>query len=332
MQKKTNFAGEGRVLAVCISDKKGIQKSQMPEIRLIEDWGIEGDAHAGNWHRQVSLLAFEKIEAFRSRGANVEFGAFGENLVVEGFDLRTVPVGTRFKVGEALLELTQIGKECHSHCEIYKVMGDCIMPREGVFAKVLKGGTVRPGDRVERLSLDPDRPFTAAVVVLSDKGFRGEREDKSGPLICEILTEQGYEVVEMLLLPDERPALETALIQLADRRQVNVIFTTGGTGFSERDVTPEATLAVCDRMAPGIAEAMRYYSLQITPRAMLSRQTSGIRKKTLIVNLPGSPKACKEDLDFILPSLGHGLGILRGTDGECGTDVPHEQGYDLEMK
>ena len=183
MQKKTNFAGEGRVLAVCISDKKGIQKSQMPEIRLIEDWGIEGDAHAGNWHRQVSLLAFEKIEAFRSRGANVEFGAFGENLVVEGFDLRTVPVGTRFKVGEALLELTQIGKECHSHCEIYKVMGDCIMPREGVFAKVLKGGTVRPGDRVERLSLDPDRPFTAAVVVLSDKGFRGEREDKSGPLI-----------------------------------------------------------------------------------------------------------------------------------------------------
>ncbi|MBQ6059574.1 MAG: MOSC domain-containing protein [Clostridia bacterium] len=332
MQKKTNFAGEGRVLAVCISDKKGIQKSQMPEIRLIEDWGIEGDAHAGNWHRQVSLLAFEKIEAFRSRGANVEFGAFGENLVVEGFDLRTVPVGTRFKVGEALLELTQIGKECHSHCEIYKVMGDCIMPREGVFAKVLKGGTVRPGDRVERLSLDPDRPFTAAVVVLSDKGFRGEREDKSGPLICEILTEQGYEVVEMLLLPDERPALETALIQLADRRQVDVIFTTGGTGFSERDITPEATLAVCDRMAPGIAEAMRYYSLQITPRAMLSRQTSGIRKKTLIVNLPGSPKACKEDLDFILPSLGHGLGILRGTDGECGTDVLREHNHDPETK
>ena len=105
---------------------------------------------------------------------------------------------------------------------------------------------------------------------------------------------------------------------------MNVIFTTGGTGFSERDVTPEATLAVCDRTAPGIAEAMRWYSLQITPRAMLSRQASGIRKKTLIINMPGSPKACREDLDFILPSLSHGLGILRGTDGECGNEPAGE--------
>ena len=327
MQEKTNFAGEGRVLAVCISDKKGIQKSQMPEIRLIEDWGIEGDAHAGNWHRQVSLLAFEKIEAFRSRGANVEFGAFGENLVVEGFDLRTVPVGTRFKVGEALLELTQIGKECHSHCEIYKVMGDCIMPWEGVFARVLRGGVIRSGDVVEQLPLAPDRPFTAAVVTLSDKGAAGQREDRSGPLIAETLTAAGYEVVETLLLPDERLLLEHHLKRPADQRQVNVIFTTGGTGFSERDVTPEATLAVCDRAAPGIAEAMRWYSLQITPRAMLSRQASGIRKKTLIVNMPGSPKACKEDLDFILPSLAHGLGILRGTDGECGSPAEGEHAH-----
>ena len=168
--------------------------------------------------------------------------------------------------------------------------------------------------------------FTAAVVTLSDKGSRGEREDKSGPLICEILTENGYDVVETALLPDERDQLEAVLCRLADQSRVNVVFTTGGTGFSPRDITPEATIAVCDRMATGIAEAIRTYSLQITPRAMLSRQTSGIRKKTLIINLPGSPKACREDLDFILPSLGHGLGVLCGTDGECGTDAgetPH---------
>ena len=164
------------------------------------------------------------------------------------------------------------------------------------------------------------RTFTAAVVTLSDRGSRGEREDKSGPLIVSILEEHGYKTVETLLLPDERHQLEAALRRLADEVRVNVVFTTGGTGFSPRDVTPEATIAVCDRLAPGIAEAMRYFSLQITPRAMLSRQTAGIRKSTLIVNLPGSPKACREDLDFILPVLGHGLGVLLETEGECGTD------------
>ena len=272
----------------------------------------------------MSLLAFEKIEAFRQRGAEVEFGAFGENLILEGFDLRTIPVGTKLRVGEALLELTQIGKECHSHCAIHQIMGDCIMPREGVFARVLQGGVVRPGDPVEQLALEPDRPFTAAIVTLSDKGAAGQREDKSGPLIRDMLEAEGYEVLETLLLPDDRRQLETQLIRLADQRQISLIVTTGGTGFSERDVTPEATIAVCDRMAPGIAEAMRYYSLKITPRAMLSRQTSGIRKKTLIINLPGSPKACKENLECVLPTLAHGLGILRGTEGECG--APAESG------
>lgn len=319
---------KGKVTAVCISEKKGTQKKPVEEIVLCRDWGIENDAHAGNWHRQVSLLSLEKIENFRARGAEVEFGAFGENIVAEGFDFREIPVGTRFRINDALLELTQIGKECHTHCAIYKVMKDCIMPREGVFARVLEGGTVRPGDTIELVPADPNRLFTAAVITLSDKGSRGEREDKSGPLIEAMLKEKGYEVQETMILPDERTLIEHHLKRLADQRQVNVIFTTGGTGFAERDVTPEATVAVCDRMATGIAEAMRYYSLQITQRAMLSRQTSGIRKKTLIVNLPGSPKACREDLEFILPSLSHGLGILRGTDGECGNEPSHEHHHD----
>ena len=138
-----------RVLAVCISERKGTQKHPVPEGVFRPDYGIEGDAHAGNWHRQVSLLSYEKVRAFEEKGISVEDGAFGENLLVEGFDFKTLPVGTRFRCGDALLEMTQIGKECHSHCEIYQAVGDCIMPREGVFARVLHGGEIQIGDEME---------------------------------------------------------------------------------------------------------------------------------------------------------------------------------------
>lgn len=138
----------GIVKAICISEIRGTQKYPIPEANFIEDFGIEQDAHAGKWHRQVSLLSYEKIEEFRQRGADVSDGAFGENLVVSGFDFRNVPVGTVFACGEVRLEITQIGKECHQHCQIYQKVGDCIMPREGVFAKVLHGGTIRVGDEM----------------------------------------------------------------------------------------------------------------------------------------------------------------------------------------
>lgn len=146
----------GRIHAICISEKKGTQKHEVSSAKLVESWGIEGDAHAGTWHRQVSLLGLGQIEEFRRRGAKVEFGAFGENLVVEGYHFRELPVGTRFQAGEAILEMTQIGKECHSHCAIYHAMGDCIMPREGVFARVLRGGVIRTGDELVLLEKVPD--------------------------------------------------------------------------------------------------------------------------------------------------------------------------------
>ncbi|MBQ6455705.1 MAG: MOSC domain-containing protein [Mogibacterium sp.] len=307
----------GKVIAVCISEKKGTQKTEVSSIKLVPEWGIEGDAHAGKWHRQVSFLSLEKIEAFRERGADVDFGAFGENIIAEGFDFRSLPVGTRFRIGDALLELTQIGKECHTHCAIYHQVGDCIMPREGVFTVVLEGGTVRAGDTIEMIEAAPDRPFTAAWITLSDKGAAGEREDKSGPLIGEMLTDAGYNVVEGILIPDEPEMLKRQLMRLADQRQVNVIFTTGGTGFSARDRTPEATAEVCDRMTPGIAEAVRAYSMTKTPTAMLSRATAGMRHETLIINLPGSPKAVRECLEFLMRPLEHGLEIMLGRDGEC---------------
>jgi len=310
-------ADKGKVIAVCISEKKGTQKTEVPSVKLVSGYGIEGDAHAGNWHRQVSMLAFEKIEGFRAKGAEVEYGAFGENIITEGFDLRELPVGTRFRIGDALLELTQIGKECHTHCAIYHQVGDCIMPREGVFTVVLEGGEIKAGDEIEMIEADPARPYTAAWITLSDKGAAGEREDRSGPLIEEMLKEAGYDVVEGVLIPDDPEQLKSQLMRLADQRQVNVVFTTGGTGFSPRDLTPEATEAVCDRMTPGISEAIRAYSMTKTPKAMLSRAASGMRGQTLIINLPGSPKAVRECLGFLTGPLEHGLEIMLGRSGEC---------------
>lgn len=138
----------GIVKAVCISEKKGTAKRNVGECRFIEDWGLENDAHAGKWHRQVSLLSFDEVEKFRARGANVADGAFGENLLVQGFDFKTFPVGTVFECNDVVLEMTQIGKQCHSECEIFHQVGDCIMPREGVFARVLHGGVIKEGDEL----------------------------------------------------------------------------------------------------------------------------------------------------------------------------------------
>lgn len=178
--------------------------------------------------------------------------------------------------------------------------------------------------------------YKVGIITLSDKGSRGEREDKSGPAIREMLEGWGvadgreaedgvgrtqkYEIVSEVLLPDDQILLENVLIGMCDEEGLDLILTTGGTGFSQRDITPEATCAVATRNAPGIAEYMRAKSFEITPKAMLSRGASVIRNSTLIINLPGSPKAVRENLSFILPALDHGLDILLGRDGECGSE------------
>lgn len=164
---------------------------------------------------------------------------------------------------------------------------------------------------------DERRIFKAAILTASDKGSRGEREDLSGPAIQEMIEPEGYAVTEYKIVPDDQETLETEMKRIADEGIADIIFTTGGTGFSMRDVTPEATIAVSDRLVPGIPEAMRAYSMTITNKAMLSRAAAGIRKQTLIVNMPGSPKAVKESLEFILPPLRHGLEILLGEASEC---------------
>lgn len=161
--------------------------------------------------------------------------------------------------------------------------------------------------------------YSVGIITASDKGSEGKREDLSGARIKEMVTVAGYQVVSHVVLPDDMDALSNEMIRLADDLQVNMILTTGGTGFSLRDITPEATKRVIHREAPGISEAIRNHSLKITPKAMLSRGTAGIRNRTLIVNLPGSPKAVQESLEYILPPLYHGIQILVGDDGECGT-------------
>ena len=157
-----------------------------------------------------------------------------------------------------------------------------------------------------------------AVITASDKGSKGEREDLSGPAVKEIVEAAGYQVVSMDILPDDREMLGARMAEIADLGLAELILTTGGTGFSKRDVTPEATEDVIERRVPGIPEAMRAFSLTITKRAMLSRATAGIRKRTLIINLPGSPKAVRESLEVVMESLGHGIELLTGEAGECG--------------
>lgn len=138
-----------RVIAVCISEKKGTRKIEVPNINVVVGHGIVGDAHAGNWHRQISLLADESIAQMRKSGLELTPGAFAENIVTEGIDLKNLAVGTRLKIGNALLEVTQIGKECHNDCEIKRTAGKCVMPTEGIFAIVLTGGIINPGDNIE---------------------------------------------------------------------------------------------------------------------------------------------------------------------------------------
>ena len=272
----------GKVIVVCTSDRKGIQKKDVGTAHFSAEWGIDGDAHAGKWHRQISLLSADKIDAFNKRGANVIPGAFGENLVVEGFDFRALPVGTLLRCNDVLLEMTQIGKECHSHCEIYKKMGDCIMPREGVFARVLEPGTISVGDEMTIVPREGHFPWQAAVITLSDKGAAGERKDESGPAIAQRLRDAGYAVVEEVLIPDDERILKQQLMRLCDQRQLDLILTTGGTGSAAQ----EAIRAAADKAAPSIT-------------------ASAVRGKTLII---GSPE---ERMDALMDSAPQVMESLR---------------------
>ena len=311
----------GKVEAICTGARKGGKKSTVPVARFVADHGIEEDAHAGPWHRQISVLAAQDIEAVRQNGLpDLTFGDFAENLVVSGVDLGALGLGSRLQLaGEAELGITQLGKECHQRCAIYQQTGDCIMPRLGLFARVLRGGTVAAGDAVEVLEAVPRAHFQIVILTISDRGSRGEASDTAGPAVGWLLTSSlPVHVYSTQVLPDDLDQIAERLKHYSDGHSIDLVLTVGGTGFSPRDVTPEAVSSVVHRPTPGLGEAMRRASLEKTPMAVLSRAVSGIRHRTLIVSLPGSERAAVENLQAILPALPHGLAKLRGDPSDCG--------------
>ena len=311
----------GTVLNVCVSEKKGTPKASVPSATLRVDHGVEDDAHAGPGHRQVSLLAESDIEFMRAKGLELEPGAFGENLVVDGLDLNALGIGTCLRVGEAELEITQIGKVCHSRCAIYYSAGDCIMPRAGVFARVVKGGRIEAGLPIEVISEVPRETFQAAVLTVSDRCAAGQAQDTAGPAVVTLLEQQMKAHIAWTgTVPDEQDVISKTLNDLTDR-SLDLIVTTGGTGCTPRDVTPEATRAVIEREVPGLSEAMRAVSAKVTPHAWLQRGICGLRASTLIVNLPGSQKAAEENLNAVLPALPHAIQQARGNTAHPETDA-----------
>lgn len=303
--------GNGRLLHVCISSKKGIAKHEIPSTRLLLDYGMEADAHAGEWHRQVSLLAHTDIELMRAKGLSLKPGAFGENLVIDGVNTAELGVGSQLRVGPVLLELAQVGKVCHTRCAIYYTTGDCIMPRTGLFARVVEAGEVTAGMPVEIVHRVDRSTLQAAVITVSDRCSAGQTIDTAGPAVAALLTSGlGARIAWTKLVPDEVSEIAEAIKDFSERR-VDIILTAGGTGPAVRDVTPEATRKVLDREFPGLAEAMRAASSAKTPNAWLSRAVAGIRRETLIVNLPGSKKAAVENLEAILPVIPHAVKMLR---------------------
>jgi molybdopterin adenylyltransferase len=311
-----------KVKAVCISDRKGQPKTPVESVELKTNLGVVGDAHANSdTHRQVSFLDEDSIEIMRAKGYDAVDGDFGENLVTSGLAIDEIGIGTVLQVGkQAKLKISQIGKSCHSPCAIGQRTGECIMPTEGIFGVVLKDGIVGAGDEIQIETLISRQTIQAAVITVSDRCSRGETQDASGPALARILIESlKAHIAAQEIIPDEKDLIANRLKQLSEpERYIDLIFTTGGTGFAPRDVTPEATALIIEREAPGFAEAIRQQSLSLTPKAMLSRAVAGIRNRTLIVNLPGSVKAIQESLEVILPVLDHAVELLRGEPTDCG--------------
>ncbi|MCI5644075.1 MAG: molybdopterin-binding protein [Peptoniphilus sp.] len=306
-----------KICALCISEKKGTQKYAKESVEVVKRFGLLNDAHAGNWHRQVSLLSKESVEEFEKtkEGLKIPEGAFGENILIKGLDFDKIKVDTVIVSGDVRLQVTQIGKECHKGCSIRNSVGDCIMPREGVFARVLHGGVLKKGDDI---SVEFYTPYKLGIITVSDKGSRGERVDESGDEIERIFSEKGFKISARTIIPDDREIISETIKNFTDKLKLNLVLTTGGTGFSPRDNTPEATLDVLEKNVPGIAENMRLYSSKFTDKAMLSRAVSGIRKGSLIINLPGSLKAVRENIKAFEGPLIHGLDILNENVKDCG--------------
>ncbi len=313
---------DGKLLHVCISAKKGIAKHEVPLARITVAHGLEGDAHAGEWHRQVSLLAHADIEAMRAKGLVLEPGAFGENLVIDGLQIDELGVGSRLRIGPVLLELTQIGKVCHTRCAIYYATGDCIMPRTGLFARVVEGGELVPGASLEVVHRVARSVIQAAVITISESSAAFYT---AAPALSELLRE-GLQarIAWTQTIPGEAELISAALKELCDRR-VDLVITIGSAGISARDVAPEATRNVIDRGLAEIVKAIRAVTVEEESIELLTSAVGGARRETLIVNLSGGLNSAMESLNAILPALPDAVKMLRGETAHSERDRDKER-------
>lgn len=311
MAEKCDFT----IASVNISTAKGGSKSPTAEASVRANYGIEGDAHAGPWHRQVSILSSEEIAAFAQKKQRViKPGAFAENLTSKGLTLSQVAVFDRIRIGTVEMEITQIGKECHSGCAIAREVGNCIMPEVGVFGRVLSGGTIRAGMTATFIP----RLLQVVVLTLSDRAYQKIYEDRSGPKIEECVqkyfqTRRDHLAVTRRLIPDEPSMLENELTQ-ALHAGVDLVVTTGSTGVGPRDIAPEVTTRFCDKLIPGIMEYIRMKFGMEKPGVFLSRGVAGVKGTMLLLNCPGSVRGAEEYIGAFLPLLDHLRRMLYGID------------------
>ena len=304
-----------KVTSVNISEEKGTGKHPVDHIE-IDEQGVVGDAHAAHWHRQVSILSEEIIQEFATEtGRDTGPGEFAENITTGGLDLRGVGLLDRLLIGDVELEVTQVGKECHGDvCAIFKEVGRCVMPKDGIFTRVVHGGSVAPGRDIQHIA----RPLRIKIITVSDRASRGDYEDKSGPRIQQLLEEffadkRWHKQYETVLVPDDAGLIRNELT-LARDEGVDVVLTTGGTGVAPRDVTPDVALGLIDRQIPGIMEHIRVKFGTEKPNALLSRSVAGVMKRSLIYTLPGSVKAVQEYMGEILLTMEHLFCVLHDLD------------------
>lgn len=303
-----------KILSVNISEKKGTVKKPVLSINLNE-YGVELDAHAGEWHRQVSMLSEESISKFEQQaGRKINFGEFAENLTISGMNLMHSKPLSRFEFGNIILEVTQIGKKCHGDsCAIFREVGNCVMPKEGIFCRVVRGGKMSPG--MEGFYIP--KKFRVKIITMSDRASRGIYEDRSGPRIGEFVNgffeKTGWDAdISTTVLPDDAPLLENNLTEFI--KTSDIIFTTGGTGIGPKDITPEVVKPLLDREIPGIMEMIRIkYGMQKSA-ALLSRGVAGISGGCLIFTLPGSVRAVEEYMTEINGMLEHLIYMQYGLD------------------
>lgn len=303
------------VLSVNISEKKGTVKHPVESI-ILTATGIPSDAHSGKWHRMISLLGTESIAKFEHKAnRKIAYGEFAENITTEGFEIfKTKPLDL-LQNDNITLQITQIGKHCHGDgCAIYREVGNCVMPKEGIFAKVLKGGELKAGDV---LNYYP-KVYKALIITLSDRASAGEYEDRSGPRVKELLEEYAAKTDKMIainhqIIPDDGTLLAIE-IQKAVSEHVDYIFTTGGTGIGLRDITPDVVKQLLDKEIPGIMEMIRFKYGQEKPNALLSRGIAGIMGSTQVYTMPGSVRAVNEYMSEITKTLDHLIYMLNGLD------------------